>query len=106
MVATSYPCSAAHLLPPSSPPLPPAPPGPAQLGVAVLDSWHLGLAPVWGGHPRDVGEDLCHVSDGLGPALPEDHSAPRPEVLWVLDEAEEAGGLVTRSEVFPVHGHY
>lgn len=52
-----------------------------------------------------MGDDVGHVSHGLCPSLPEDHPGPSLEVLGVLDEAESAGGLVSRPQVFLVHGH-
>ena len=105
MVSTGTDQSHPRSLPPSPPPLPPPVATSSQWRVAVLHGRHLGLAAVRE-HAGDMGEDLGHVAHGLGPALSEDHSGPRPEVLWVLDESEETGGLVPSPQVVLVHGDY
>ena len=50
-----------------------------------------------------MGVDLCYVAHGFCPSLSEDHSGSSLEVLWVLDEPEPAGGLVSGSQVLLVH---
>ena len=92
-------------LPPSPPPLPSPPPHPAgHVGVTVLHCGDLWLAPVWR-NARDVREELRDVAHGLGASLSEDHPGPGTQVLWVLDEAEEAGSLVPCAKMVLVHGH-
>ena len=54
--------------------------------------------------PGDIGVDLGDISHGLGPPLPKHHPGVRTDVLWVLDEAETAAGLVSRPQVLSVHG--
>ena len=51
-----------------------------------------------------MGEDLCDVAHGLRAALTENHPCSGSQVFGILDEAEEARGLVSRAEVLLVHG--
>lgn len=57
------------------------------------------------GSARDVGMDLGDGAHGLGASLPEDHAGVGSDVLWVLDEAETAAGLVSCPKVVFVHGY-
>lgn len=64
----------------------------------LLDSLHGGTWDVW--------VDFGDVSNGLGASLPKHHPCVWSEVLWILDEAESTGSLVSCPEVVLVHGDY
>ena len=49
--------------------------------------------------------DLGDAAHSFGAPFPEHHAGVWPDVLWVLDEAESAGGLVPCSQVVSVHGN-
>lgn len=48
--------------------------------------------------------DFGHTTHSLGSSLPEYHPCVWSYVFGILDESEAAGGLVSSSEVFAVHG--
>ena len=46
-----------------------------------------------------------YTAYGFGTSLSEYHSSVWSDVLWVFDESEPAGSLVSCSKVISVHGY-
>ena len=55
--------------------------------------------------PRTMGIDLGDVANCLRPSFSEHHPRSRVQELRVLDETEQACGLVPCPQVVFVHGH-